>query len=193
MTKPVYDVMKWVKIRFWYPWGWGYGDSNPTSRFHFYHNLSPLLWNISPRFLTFAHMPRILSIDYGTKRTGIAVSDPLQIIATGLDTVPTHQLMAYLKNYMQEEDVETIVVGEPFHPDGTPAQISHLILGFVRQLKKEFPDTIIERIDESFTSEEAKSIILQSGVRKKKRREKGLVDKISAVLILQDFMEKNNN
>ena len=136
-------------------------------------------------------MSRILSIDYGTKRTGIAVSDPLQIIATGLDTVPTHQLMAFLKNYIQEEDVETIVVGEPFHADGTPSQISHLILGFVRQLKKEFPDITIERIDESFTSEEAKSIILRSGAKKKKRREKGLVDKISAVLILQDFMEKS--
>ena len=134
-------------------------------------------------------MPRVLSIDYGTKRTGIAVSDPLQIIATGLDTVPTHQLMAFLKNYMQEEDVETIVVGEPFQPDGTPSQISHLILGFVRQLRKEFPDINIERVDESYSSEEAKAIIFRSGAKKKKRREKGLVDKISAVLILQDFLE----
>jgi putative Holliday junction resolvase len=134
---------------------------------------------------------RILSIDYGTKRTGLAVSDPLQIIATGLDTVATNDIFDYLKKYMEEEEVETIVVGDPMYPDGNPAQIAHLVVGFVRKLKKLYPDKEFVMQDERFTSVEAKKIILQSGAKKKKRRDKALVDKISAVLILQDYMEEN--
>ncbi|MCB0616881.1 MAG: Holliday junction resolvase RuvX [Lewinellaceae bacterium] len=134
-------------------------------------------------------MARILAIDYGTKRTGLAVTDPLQIIANGLDTVATKDLEAYLQQYMGQEEVETIVVGEPFYPDGNPAQIHHLVIGFARRLKKLFPNIAVVTHDESFTSEEAKQIILQSGARKKKRRDKGLVDKVSAVLILQDYLE----
>jgi putative Holliday junction resolvase len=133
---------------------------------------------------------RILSIDYGTKRTGLAVSDPLQIIATGLDTVSTKDVFDYLKDYIAREEVETIVVGDPKYPDGNPAQIAHLVVGFVRKLKEMFPDIPVETMDERYTSEEAKRIILQSGAKKKKRRDKGLVDKISAVLILQDYMEE---
>lgn len=133
---------------------------------------------------------RILSIDYGTKRTGLAVSDPLQIIATGLDTVSTKDVFDYLKDYIGREEVETIVVGDPKYPDGNPAQIAHLVVGFVRKLREMFPDIPVEMMDERYTSEEAKQIILQSGAKKKKRREKGLVDKISAVLILQDYMEE---
>ncbi len=136
-------------------------------------------------------MARILSIDYGTKRTGLAVTDPLQIIASGLDTVSTQDIFEYLKKYIEEEEVETIVVGDPKYPDGNPAQIAHLVVGFVRKLKEMFPDIKIDTFDERYTSEEAKRIILQSGAKKKKRRDKGLVDKISAVLILQDYMEQN--
>lgn len=136
-------------------------------------------------------MARILSIDYGTKRTGLAVSDPLQIIASGLDTVATQEIFDYLKKYIEEEEVETIVVGDPKYPDGNPAQIAHLVVGFVRKLKEMFPEIKIDMIDERYTSEEAKRIILKSGAKKKKRRDKGLVDKISAVLILQDYMEQN--
>ena len=134
-------------------------------------------------------MARILAIDYGTKRTGLAVTDPLQIIANGLDTVATSELEDYLRRYLEQEEVEAIVVGEPFYPDGNPAQIHHLVVGFVRRLKKLFPDIEVVTHDERFTSEEAKQIILQSGAKKKKRRDKGLVDKVSAVLILQDYLE----
>lgn len=135
-------------------------------------------------------MARIIGIDYGVKRTGIAVSDPLKIIASGLDTIPTTAVIDFLENYLKEEEVECIVVGEPMHEDGTPAQIAHLVVGFVRKLKKKFPGIRIETIDERYTSEEARQILLQSGLRKKKRREKGLIDKISAAIILQRFMEE---
>ncbi|MCO6476925.1 MAG: Holliday junction resolvase RuvX [Phaeodactylibacter sp.] len=134
-------------------------------------------------------MPRILAIDYGTKRTGLAVTDPLQIIASGLDTVATQELEDYLQQYLEREEVETIVVGEPLYPDGKPAQIHHLVVGFVRKLKKLFPDIEVVTHDERYSSEEAKQVILQSGAKKKKRRDKGLVDKVSAVLILQDYLE----
>ena len=137
------------------------------------------------------HYPlaRIIAIDYGTKRTGLAVTDPLQIIANGLDTVATKDLEEYLRQYLNQEEVETIVVGEPFYPDGNPAQIHPQVIGFVRKLKKLFPDIEVVTHDERYTSEEAKQVILQSGAKKKKRRDKGLVDKVSAVLILQDYLE----
>lgn len=134
-------------------------------------------------------MTRILSIDYGTKKTGLAVSDPLRIIASGLDTVPTSQLFDYLENYLSKEPVGTIVIGEPLYPDGQPAQIHHLVVGLKRKLAKRYPDIEIIFQDERYTSEEAKEIIRNSGVKKKKRRDKNLVDKVSAVLILQDYME----
>jgi len=131
---------------------------------------------------------RILSIDYGTKRIGLAATDTLQISVHGLDTVPTAEVFDYLQNYMEGEEVEKIVVGEPMHADGNPSQIAHLVVGFVRKLRKQFPNIEVVLHDERYTSEEAKRIIQQSGLRKKKRRDKGLVDKISAVLILQDYL-----
>lgn len=134
---------------------------------------------------------RIMAIDYGTKRVGLAVTDPLKIIANGLDTVATAEVFEFLKNYMETEEVETIVVGEPMHADGNPAQIEPLVQKFVQKLEKEFPNISIERQDERYTSVEARRIILQSGASKKKRRDKKLVDKISAVLILQDYLEDN--
>lgn len=134
-------------------------------------------------------MPRIMGIDYGTKRTGIAVTDPLQIIASGLTTIPTPEVFEFLVKYFLEEEVEKIVVGEPLHPDGQPAQIAHLVKGFVNKLKKQFPDIEVVTHDERFTSEAAKSIMLQSGIGKKKRRDKALVDQISAGLILEDYLK----
>lgn len=135
-------------------------------------------------------MARILAIDYGTKRTGIAVTDPLQIIANGLDTVPTEKLFDFLNKYLTAEEVETIVVGEPMHLDGSPAQIAPLIEKFKKKLTELFPAITVVSQDERFTSADAKQIILQSGAKKKKRRDKALVDKVSAILILQEYLEK---
>ena len=134
-------------------------------------------------------MARIIGIDYGTKRIGLAVTDPLQIIANGLDTIPNHQIFDFLDRYMKEEEVEAIVIGEPMHLDGNPSQIAPLVNKFVDELAKRYPDLNLYRQDERFTSENAKDIILASGVKKKKRRDKGLIDKVSAILILQTFME----
>lgn len=132
---------------------------------------------------------RILGIDYGTKRTGIAATDPLQIIASGLETVATEVLIDYLTRYLAEEPVERIVVGLPLYPDGNPAQIAPQVERFVAQLRKLFPEIEVITWDERYTSEEAKRIILQSGARKKQRRDKSLVDKISAALILEDYLK----
>ncbi|MFZ2897552.1 MAG: Holliday junction resolvase RuvX [Saprospiraceae bacterium] len=134
-------------------------------------------------------MARILGIDYGTKRTGIAVTDPLKIIASGLDTVSTEALKGYLTQYLAAEEVECIVVGMPLYPDGNPAQIAPQVEVFVKKLKKLFPDIEVITWDERYTSEEAKRIILQSGAKKKQRRDKSLVDKISAALILEDYLK----
>ena len=134
-------------------------------------------------------MPRILSIDYGQKRTGLAVTDPLQIIANGLDTVATTDLKEWLFNYIATETVEEVVIGYPTHLDGTPTALVPTIEKLKETLLKQFPALTVSYVDERFTSYEAKQIILKSGARKKKRRDKGLVDKISAVLILQNYLE----
>ncbi len=133
-------------------------------------------------------MARILGIDYGTKRTGIAATDPLQIIVSAVDTVSTQELWAFLETYLAEEEVEKIVIGEPLTLDGEPAKITPLIVGFTRKLKKQYPDIEVVSHDERFSSVAAKKVILQSGIKKKKRRDKTLVDKVSAVLILQDYL-----
>ena len=134
-------------------------------------------------------MGRILGIDYGTKRTGIATTDPLKIIATGLETVATDALIDYLSRYLAEEEVECIVVGMPLHPDGNPAQIAPEVERFVKKIRQLFPQVQVITWDERYTSEDAKRIILQSGARKQKRRDKSLVDKISAALILEDYLK----
>ncbi len=136
-------------------------------------------------------MGRILAIDFGLKRTGIAVTDPLKIIASGLTTVPTAEVMAFLEKYCSEEEVERFVVGLPLHPDGNPAQIAAQADLFAEQLQKKFPDQPVARQDERYTSFEAKRIILQSGAKKQKRRDKALVDKVAAALILEQYMEAN--
>ena len=133
-----------------------------------------------------------MAIDYGTKRTGIAVTDPLQIIANGLDTIDSAGLLAYLEKYLAEEEVETVVVGEPLHADGSPTYLEPHIVGFIRKLQKVFPDLNIVRQDERFTSVMAKEALLESGLKKKKRREKGLVDKMAATILLQEYLETNN-
>lgn len=136
-------------------------------------------------------MARILGIDYGTKRTGIAATDPLQIIVNAVDTVATNELWAFLQDYLEREEVEKIVIGEPLTLDGKPAKITPLIVGFKRKIAKAYPHLEIASHDERFSSVAAKQIILQSGIKKKKRRDKSLVDKISAVLILQDYLGHN--
>lgn len=138
-------------------------------------------------------MARIMGIDYGTKRTGIAVTDPLQLIASGLTTVPTNELFDFIKKYLQEEAVEAIVVGEPMYPDGNPAQLAPHVKGFVNKLRKEHPSVPVFMQDERFTSEMAKQVIRESGAKQKKRRDKALVDKVSAALILEDYLKSNGN
>lgn len=136
-------------------------------------------------------MARVLAIDYGKKKTGIAVTDPLHIAITGLDTIPTYQLFSFLERYLSEEDVRTIVLGMPHHPDGEPAQLAPEIRRLGEQLAKKFPQVSVAWQDESYTSADARQLILQSGARKKKRRDKNLVDKVSATLILRAYMEAN--
>jgi putative Holliday junction resolvase len=136
-------------------------------------------------------MGRILAIDFGLKRTGIATTDPLKIIASALATVPTHEVLDFLKKYCAVEEVECFVVGLPLYPDGNPAQIASQADAFAEKLKKLFPDKPFFRQDERNTSNDAKRIILQSGIKKQKRRDKTLVDKIAAALILEQYMQEN--
>ncbi|MCB0526987.1 MAG: Holliday junction resolvase RuvX [Saprospiraceae bacterium] len=136
-------------------------------------------------------MGRILAIDYGLKRTGIAVTDPLQIIASALTTLPTADVPGFLKKYCAEEEVDAFVVGLPLYPDGNPAQIAPQVDAFVEQLCKLFPGKAVIRQDERYTSNEAKRIILASGTKKQKRRDKSLVDKIAAALILEQYMQEH--
>jgi putative Holliday junction resolvase len=134
---------------------------------------------------------RILAIDYGRKRTGIAVTDPMQIIANGLTTVPTTEIFDFIDRYLREEEVERFVVGEPLYPDGNPAQLAGEVKRFVGQLQKRYTGIPVSMQDERFTSEDAKEAILHSGVRQKRRRDKSLVDKVAATIILQQYLEEH--
>ncbi len=134
-------------------------------------------------------MARIMAIDYGSKRVGIAVTDSLQIIATGLKTVDTKDIFNFLEEYFKKEEVETIVVGEPKHLDNTPAQAEAIILPFVKKLTDKFADKKVVRYDERFTSKMAFQTMIDSGLKKMQRRNKALIDEISAVIILQSYME----
>ena len=131
---------------------------------------------------------RILSIDYGNKRTGLAVTDPLQIIAGGLATVATAELFQYLNDYIAREPVERIVIGEPRQPNGQPSENLQRVQQFVNRWKKARPDVPIEFFDERFTSVLAHQAMLDGGLKKKARQNKALVDEISATIILQDYM-----
>jgi putative Holliday junction resolvase len=139
--------------------------------------------------LTF--MARILAFDYGTKRIGIAVTDPLQIIATGLDTVHPKDVIEYVKKYMLTEQVEAFVLGDPKQMDGSPSDSAQHVKGFATLLKKSFPDIPRHWVDERFTSKLAHQAIMQSGLKKMDRRDKDRVDTIAATIILQYFMESN--
>ncbi|MEQ7798348.1 Holliday junction resolvase RuvX [Pedobacter sp. ASV1-7] len=136
-------------------------------------------------------MPRIIAFDYGTKRIGIAVTDPLQIIATGLDTIHPKDIIEYLKKYLLAEEVEAFVLGDPKQMDGSPSESAQHVKGFATTLKKNFPHIPQYWIDERFTSKLAHQTILQSGLKKQDRRNKERVDTISATIILQYFMEQH--
>lgn len=140
-------------------------------------------------------MSRILAIDYGRKRTGIAVTDPMQIIASGLTTIPTHQLMDFLMKYVQQEKVERIIIGHPKQMNNEDSENMKNIVPFMNRLKKQLPDIPVELVDERFTSVLAHQAMLTGGLKKKDRQNKALVDEISATIILQSYMEsrKFNN
>lgn len=137
-------------------------------------------------------MARVMSFDYGTKRIGLAVTDPLQMIATGLDNIHPKDIIDYLKKYLQTEQVETFVVGEPKQMDNTPSQSAMHVRGFVNLLKKTFPEIPVEMMDERFTSKMASAAILAGGVKKAGRQNKALVDTVSAVILLQSWMEQRS-
>ena len=133
-------------------------------------------------------MARILSIDYGKKRTGIAVTDPLQIIAGGLATVSTSELFDWLKAYLAKEQVERIVIGEPRQPNGQPSENLQRVQQFVNRWRKAVPEVPIDYFDERFTSVLAHQAMIDGGLKKKSRQDKGLVDEISATIILEDYL-----
>jgi putative Holliday junction resolvase len=131
-----------------------------------------------------------MAFDYGTKRIGIAVTDPLQLIANALTTLHPNEMDAFLAKYLQEEAVELFVVGMPKQMDGTPSQSTQHIVGFIRKLRRQYPHIPVVEIDERFTSKMATASILAAGAKQKQRRDKALVDAVSATIILQSYMEK---
>ena len=135
-------------------------------------------------------MARILAIDYGKKRTGLAVTDELQIVPGALDTIDTPKLMSYLENYVKRENVERVLIGEPMNVNGLPSENLQRVLAFERQWKKKFPNIPIEGVDERFTSVMAHRTMIDAGLHKKARQDKTLVDKISATIMLQEYLAK---
>ncbi|CEN46062.1 Holliday junction resolvase RuvX [Capnocytophaga canis] len=135
-------------------------------------------------------MYRILAIDYGVKRCGIAVTDPMQIIASGLTTVATNELLQFLKKYINEENVREIIVGKPKRMNNEDSDIEALILNFIKKLTTEFPELTILREDERFTSKMAFQTMIDSGMKKKQRQNKELIDEISATIILQSYLNR---
>ena len=135
-------------------------------------------------------MGRVLALDYGEKRTGIAVTDELRLIASGLTTVPTKELLSFLKSYVNKENVDVFVIGEPKQMNNTPSESEQFITPFLVELAKHFPTIPMERQDERFTSKLAFQSMLDSGLKKKQRRNKALVDEISATIILQSYLER---
>ena len=133
-------------------------------------------------------MGKALGIDYGTKRTGIAITDAMQIIASGLATVETHTLDDFISNLVQKEAIECFVVGDPKNLDGTATDSTSHVNGFIKRIKQKYPEIPIYQIDERFTSKIAKQSILSSGAKKKVRQDKSLVDQVSAAIILQNYL-----
>ena len=135
-------------------------------------------------------MSKIIAIDYGLKRIGVAISDESRVLAFGLDTVSVSEIIPFLTQIVNKELIDVFVIGKPLQKDNTQSEIENEILRFIKKLKLIFPQIVIERYDERFTSLIAKKTIIESGINKKKRADKKLVDKISATLILQSFLEK---
>jgi putative holliday junction resolvase len=133
-------------------------------------------------------MPRILSIDYGQKRTGIAVTDDFQIIASGLTTIPSATAIDFLKEYFSKENVEAVLIGEPKQMNGQPSESAPIIKGFVTHFTNHFPEMKVIRVDERFTSKMAFQTLIDSGLSKKKRQNKALIDEIAATIMLQDYL-----
>ena len=136
-------------------------------------------------------MPRILAIDFGNKRTGIAVTDNLKMIASTLTALQTKEVIPFLKEYLRKEDVECIVIGQPLNLNNTDNEIEKNIQSFIVDLKNNFPKMKIERVDERFTSKIAQQTIMNAGIKKMERRNKSLADKVSAAIILQSYLEMN--
>ncbi len=135
-------------------------------------------------------MARILSIDFGKIRTGIAITDELQIIASGLTTVETKVLLPFLKDYFSKENVELVVIGEPKRLNNEPSEVVPILNEFIKKFRIDFPEMPIERMDERFTSKMAFQTMIDSGLKKKQRQNKALVDEIAATIILQDYLNK---
>jgi putative Holliday junction resolvase len=135
-------------------------------------------------------MPRILSIDYGSKRTGIAVTDPMQIIATGLTGLHTKDLESFLTNYFATEEVERVIIGHPTNMDDSDTHATPLVQAFINRFKKVFPHIPIEKVDERLTSKMAVRSMVESGMKKKDRQNKNLVDEIAATIMLQEFLQR---
>lgn len=133
-------------------------------------------------------MAQLLALDYGKRRTGIAVTDDLQIIASGLTTVETDKLIPFLKDYFTKNSVEKVIVGEPLQMDGTASESSIMINKFLTKFVEVFPEMPLDRVDERYTSKMAVQTMIDSGLKKKKRQNKGLIDEIAATIILQDYL-----
>ena len=146
-------------------------------------------WETIFETLLLCPMGKILALDYGKKRTGLAETDPLQLIATGLTTVATNTLFLFLENYFSKENISLVLVGEPKQKDGSPSEIESEIQQFLKQFKAQFPHIKLQRVDERYTSKIAAQTLLQSGAKKKKRQDKALLDTISATLILQTYLQ----
>ncbi|MBN2486681.1 MAG: Holliday junction resolvase RuvX [Bacteroidales bacterium] len=138
-------------------------------------------------------MGRILAIDYGRKRTGLAVTDPMQMIATGLDTIPSHTVIDFLKAYFAKEQVDEVVVGYPLQMNNTPSESVTFVNAFAKSFGKHFPDRVLQFADERFTSKMAFQAMIDGGLKKSRRQDKELVDKISATIILQSYLELKQN
>jgi len=138
-------------------------------------------------------MARILAIDYGGKRTGIAVTDPFQIIATGLITIDSKEMIDFLKKYFLQEDVELIIIGEPKNWDESDTHATPLVKQAIKKLQKEFPQIPLKTVDERYTSTLAKQAMLQMGMKKKERRDKKNVDLIAATIMLQEYLQSQNS
>jgi len=136
-------------------------------------------------------LPRILAIDYGLKRTGLAVTDPLKIIATGLTTVESRQLIPFLKDYFSREEVELIIIGDPRNMDDSDTHATPLVAKCVKDLEKNFPNMSLKKVDERLTSKMASQAMLEMGLKKKQRRNKALVDEIAATILLQDYLRQH--